>query len=705
RHVGALYLREALDAYARWGARAVMAHLEARYGADGKVRPLEEHYPQLRARTGRATGAPAEGETRLDLLSVVKASQAIAGCIELDELIDMLMRIVLKNAGAQAGWLLLTHDDDLVLAADARVEQQAVQVQRHAGATPPRVRLPLGVLQFVRRSREPVLLMDAAEPHPFSADPYFSQQQAKSVLCLPILRHSALVGLLYLENNLATRAFTPDRLQVLELLAGQAAVSLENAQLYSDLRESHARVQRLVEANIIGVFFWKVSGEISEANDAFLGMLGCTRQDVLSGTVDWADMTPPDYRAADEYAMSELQQFGRCTPYEKEYLRKDGERIPVLIGGAFLEGSREHGVAYVLDLTERKRAEREREARHAAEAANQAKGEFLANMSHEIRTPMNAILGMSYLALQSGLNPQQENYIHKVHTSAESLLGIINDILDFSKIEAGKLDMESIPFSLGDVMDNLGSLVGMKAEEKGLELLFVEPAELPAALVGDPSRLGQVLLNLGNNAVKFTERGEVVVAIAVVERDGASVLLRFEVRDTGIGMSAEQQQRLFEPFSQADASTSRRYGGTGLGLAISRHLVRLMGGELEVDSAPDRGSRFHFSVRLCLQTGPTAPPPVPRHQSLNGIRTLIVDDNACAREVLAEICTALGLNAATADGGLDALRMVDRADAANTPYDLVLVDWKMPGMDGVECARRLAERPRRRHPTPTVLML
>jgi len=705
RHIGTLYLREALDAYLRWGARAVAAHLEARHGADGKARPLEEHCPPLRARTGRTAGAPADGETRLDLLSVVKASQAIAGRIELDELIDTLMRIVLENAGAQAGWLLLIHDDDLLLAADARVEQQAVQVRRHAGAISPRAGLPLAILQYVRRSRAPVLLMDAAEPHPFSADPYFSQQQPKSVLCLPILRQSALVGLLYLENNLTTHAFTPDRVQVLELLAGQAAVSLENAQLYSDLRESHARVQRLVEANIIGVFFWTVSGEIPEANDAFLSMLGCDRQDLLSGTVDWASMTPPAYRAVDEHAMSELQQFGRCTPYEKEYIRKDGERIPVLIGGAFLEGSREHGVAYVLDLTERKRAEGEREARHAAEAANQAKGEFLANMSHEIRTPMNAILGMSYLALQSNLNPQQHNYIQKVHASAESLLGIINDILDFSKIEAGKLDMESIPFSLTDVMDNLASLVGMKADEKGLELLFVEPPTLPTALVGDPSRLSQVLLNLGNNAVKFTDHGEVSVGIEAVERDDASVLLRFEVRDSGVGMTDEEQGRLFLPFSQADASTSRRYGGTGLGLAISRRLVRLMGGELDVDSAPGHGSRFHFSVRFGLRDEESTLPMALENGGLRGSRALIVDDNAYAREVLAEMASALGLQVDTAVDGRDALRLVELADARDTPYDLLLLDWKMPGMDGIECARALSLREDQRHPTPPVLML
>ncbi|MGM9486619.1 response regulator [Ideonella sp. YS5] len=344
-------------------------------------------------------------------------------------------------------------------------------------------------------------------------------------------------------------------------------------------------------------------------------------------------------------------------------------------------------------------------ARDAAEAASRAKGDFLANMSHEIRTPMNAILGLSHLAMHSGLTPRQHNYVQKVHASAESLLGILNDILDFSKIEAGKLDIESIAFDLADVMDNLAGVIGLKAEEKDLELVLEQPADLPTALVGDPSRLRQILLNLCNNAVKFTERGEVEVGIEVLEHAWDAVRLRFVVRDTGLGMSPEQCERLFQPFEQADASTSRRFGGTGLGLAISHRLTQLMGGDIGVRSEVGRGSEFHFDLGFALQPGAARGPRVLRHAAFATLRTLVVDDNACAREQVLEMLDAAGMRADAAEGGDEALERLVLADAERTPYDLVLLDWKMPGMNGLECAERLRRLPLSRRRPPAVLML
>jgi PAS domain S-box-containing protein len=474
----------------------------------------------------------------------------------------------------------------------------------------------------------------------------------------------------------------------------------------SELRAYQDRIHRMVESNIIGVVFWHADGHIADANNAFLDLLGYSRDDLLSGRLRWDNITPPGHEATDARSAEEMQRTGGCRAHEKEYTHRDGRRVPVLVGAAFLDGLHESGVAYVLDLTERRRADLERQAREAAEAASRAKGEFLASMSHEIRTPMNAIIGMSYLALQGPLDPRQHRYVDTVHRSAESLLAIINDILDFSKIEAGKLDMESIEFDLGDIMDNVASLIGMKAEEKGLELLFDPSPSVPIHLVGDPSRLGQILLNLGNNAVKFTEQGEIVLGIELVERDETSALLRFDVRDTGIGISVDQQRQLFQPFSQADASTSRRYGGTGLGLAICHRLVALMGGDIRADSELGRGSRFSFTARLGLQAGRagTAVTGNDGHDGLPGARILIVDDNPTARKILIDMVRVLGLRGDSAEGGVQALQKLAEEDARDDPYTLVLVDWKMPGMDGVDCVRLIQQAPSWRT-APAVLMV
>ena len=368
-----------------------------------------------------------------------------------------------------------------------------------------------------------------------------------------------------------------------------------------------------------------------------------------------------------------------------------------------------------LYLTQRRRreADAQTQAAHAAlaqrtveaEAASRAKSEFVANMSHEIRTPLNAVLGLLQLMERTGLDARQRDYVHKAEGAARALLAILNDILDFSKVESGKLELDDTPFRLDELLRNLSVVLSSTLQHKAVEVLFQLDPAVPRALRGDGHRLQQVLLNLAGNAIKFTQRGEVVIELKLLDSTSDSVRIEFSVRDTGIGIAADRLAAIFEGFTQAESSTTRRFGGTGLGLAISRRLVRLMGSDLQVQSTPGQGSHFHFTVdfRRDAETSAFERVVAAENDQHAALRVLIVDDNATAREVLAAMVTSFGWQAETATSGAEAIQRMEAATAAGHSFDILCVDWIMPGMDGWETIQHI--RARDAGHLPAILMI
>ena len=473
----------------------------------------------------------------------------------------------------------------------------------------------------------------------------------------------------------------------------------------TDQKQAQARSEAVFSHAPLGFLFYDEQNHIVRANDAAVAMFGASSEQALLGLKTSAPPLSPvigqDDLALQQSTSAILQKVAQreIFRFEWKHCRLDGELFDTeIVVIPFEDRGQRQLCTIVQDITPRKQAENAmREAKLAAEAAMHAKSRFLANMSHEIRTPMNAVMGMTHLALMEDLSSRARNYVEKAHRAAGNLLQVLNDILDVSKIESGKLTLESADFQLEQVINNMADVLGVRAEEKGLELLFTADPDIPTALVGDPMRLGQILINLGTNAIKFTHGGDVLIGVEVRRLEADRVELHFWVRDSGIGMSPELLERLFQPFTQGDSSTTRQYGGTGLGLTISRQLVEMMGGKIWVDSQVGRGSTFHFTTRFGLQSQP-----LPRRallaSELQGRRVLLVDDNPTAREVLGDMMRRLGLNVEVASNGEQALDSMREAQQTGHPHQLLLTDWKMPGMDGISFARAALSLPPEHRP-------
>jgi PAS domain S-box-containing protein len=531
---------------------------------------------------------------------VIKVSQAVSGEIVLKNLIDMLMRTAIEQAGAERGLLIIPRDAEPRIEAEATTSGDTVVVEQREGPLTASM-LPDSVLQYVLRTRESVVLDDAGAAPLFAADPYIRQRRARSVLCLPLITQGRLMGALYLENNLTPRVFAPARSAVLKLLASQAAIALENARLYRDLGQREAKIRRLVDANVIGIFIWQADGPLVEANDIFLRMVGYDREDLVSGRVRWSDLTPPEWRARTESARQEIRTTGAAQPFEKEYLRKDGSRVPVLIGPAAFDERRDQGVAFVLDLTERKRAEagaREGERRyreiqtelaHANRVATM--GQLTASIAHEVSQPIAATSTNAQAALRwlgagkAGLKEAQQalERIVKDANRAGEVIGRIRALIKKAPPRKDSVDLNEA------ILEVIG-LTRSEAVKTGISVRTELADGLPL-VHGDRVQLQQVLLNLIINAVEAMNgvshgARELLISTRTAESGGVLVA----VRDTGPGLAPAANERIFDTFYTTKPQ------GLGIGLSICRSIIDEHGGRLWATANVAHGATFHFTV-------------------------------------------------------------------------------------------------------------
>ncbi|MBW2040869.1 MAG: response regulator [Deltaproteobacteria bacterium] len=617
--------------------------------------------------------------------------------VHLDDLFKEIVENACRLSGIRHGFLYLLDDDS------GKMEIRVGIGGFFDGLVGLRIRPGEGLSGTVWKSKKPAVVKDyQAYANRLSLS---NLKDVRAVAAIPILSGKRILGIIGLAHMEADKRFSEEDIRYLQHFAGLCALAVENARLHAgtlnalsalekiqaSLRESEERLQRILASIQVGIVIIDAQTHVIDyVNPTAATMIGMDGADIV-GNVCHSFICPAE---VENCPITDLHQ--EIDNAERVLLTGNGKKLPILkrVLPVTLEG-RNCLLESFMDISELV------QAREQAEAANRAKSDFLANMSHEIRTPMNAIIGMTDLALDTELTREQREYLETVVSAGKSLLTLINDILDLSKIESRKLDLDAVPFDLQDALEDILKTLAVQAHEKGLELTGAIEPDVPVHLIGDPGRLRQILVNLLGNAVKFTHEGEVGVTIATMEETARRVELHFAVTDTGVGIPPEKQAVIFDPFSQADGSTSRKYGGTGLGLTISRHLVDLMGGRIWIESNPGRGTTFHFTA--VFQKG-ALPKPEPRYVpvSLKGLPVLIVDDNATNRKILSEMVAQWGMRPETAPDAKTALDLLEKRQKKNRPFSLLITDMIMPVLDGFQFVETIREKKWKNEP---VIML